>query len=228
MKNTIFATTAVLAVGALVASTAFAEGDEDYGRRERGRLYRVTITNATRGQILSPPVIFTHRAGFRLFELGEAASAEVAAVAEDAVNGPLETLLSDSPKVADHVTGSGPVPPGQSTTLMVRARGRARYLGGISMLVVSNDAFFGAQGLALPRSGTVRYRAIAYDAGSEGNSELCSQIPGPPCGNPGVRNLATAEGFVHVHAGIHGIGDLIPSQHDWRNPVVQITITRVR
>jgi len=225
MKFTAIASTAAVTAGLLIASTAVA--DDGY-YRPRGRLYRVTITNLTRGQILSPPVIFTHRDGFRLFELGQPASAEVAAIAEDVVNGPLETLLATSPKIAGQATAAAPVPPGQSVTLEVRATRGARYLGAIGMMVVTNDAFFGAQGLELPRRGTATYRAIGYDAGSEGNSELCSEIPGPPCGNPGVRNVADAEGYVHVHAGIHGIGDLVPSQHDWRNPVVLISVERVR
>ena len=32
------------------------------------------------------------------------------------------------------------------------------------------------------------------------------------------------EGFIHVHAGIHGIGDLIEAERDWRNPVARIAI----
>lgn len=69
--------------------------------------------------------------------------------------------------------------------------------------------------------------AEAYDAGSEANSESCTYIPGPPCGNAEVRDTGDAEGFVHVHAGVHGIGDLDPAMHDWRNPVAEITIKRV-
>jgi hypothetical protein len=39
------------------------------------------------------------------------------------------------------------------------------------------------------------------------------------------------EGYIHVHAGIHGIGGmdgLDPATFDWRNPVVEVTIERVR
>ena len=35
------------------------------------------------------------------------------------------------------------------------------------------------------------------------------------------------EGYVHVHAGIHGIGDLDASERDWRNPVAMVTIELV-
>jgi hypothetical protein len=35
-----------------------------------------------------------------------------------------------------------------------------------------------------------------------------------------------AEGRVLVHAGIHGIGDLVAADRDWRNPVARVTIRR--
>ena len=38
------------------------------------------------------------------------------------------------------------------------------------------------------------------------------------------------EGYIHVHAGVHGIGGsggLSPATHDWRNPVVEVTIERI-
>jgi hypothetical protein len=70
-------------------------------------------------------------------------------------------------------------------------------------------------------------KADAYDAGSERNSELCRFIPGPPCGNANVHDPDSAEGYVHIHAGIHGSGDLDPSEFDWRNPVAQIVIQRI-
>jgi hypothetical protein len=35
------------------------------------------------------------------------------------------------------------------------------------------------------------------------------------------------EGFVHIHAGIHGIGNLEASEYDWRNPVARITVRQV-
>ena len=66
-----------------------------------------------------------------------------------------------------------------------------------------------------------------YDAGSEANTESCLSIPGPPCGSAGFRDTADAEGFVHVHSGIHGIGDLAPQRYDWRNPGAYVTVRRI-
>ncbi len=39
---------------------------------------------------------------------------------------------------------------------------------------------------------------------------------------------AAVRRFVHVHAGIHGVADLVPAAHDWRNPVVEVVIQLVR
>ena len=63
---------------------------------------------------------------------------------------------------------------------------------------------------------------------SEENNEDCAFIPGPPCNNPHVRATDKAEGFVHIHSGIHGGTILIPARDDWRNPVAKIIVTRVK
>ena len=92
------------------------------------------------------------------------------------------------------------------------------------MLVTTNDAFAALNGVRLPRRGSTSFFSVAYDAGSEANTENCSDIPGPPCGNPFNRVPAGAEGYVSVHSGIHGIGDILPENRDWRNPVAWITV----
>ena len=201
--------------------------DASARKPRKSRKYEVVITNLTRGQIISPPIIFTHLSGFRVFTPGTAASDELAAVAEDGVNGPLENVLDNAYEVSSREEVGTPVLPGQSVTVEIVAGRGATELTALGMLVVTNDAFFAGQGLALPFVGTRTYRAIAYDAGSEANTELCAHIPGPPCGSGGVRQTEGAEGFIHVHSGIHGQGDLVPYRHDWRNPVVSITITRI-
>ena len=44
------------------------------------RKYEVTITNLTHGQVFSPPIVITHKHDFILFDLGEMASEELAAL----------------------------------------------------------------------------------------------------------------------------------------------------
>jgi hypothetical protein len=216
--RTLFAT--ALALCALATGVTAVTAEESDG----SRTYAVTITNITRGQILSPPVVIAHDDSYRLFVPGEAASPELAALAEDAVSGPLLALLGTTPSVFDSNIGGGVVLPGDSMTVEVEVRGRFRQITVAGMLVTTNDAFFSGTGAA--RSKPESLRAIAFDAGSEGNTESCEHIPGPPCGNPGERVTESAEGYVHVHAGVHGGQDLMPANHDWRNPVAYVTIQR--
>ncbi|MCB9871912.1 MAG: spondin domain-containing protein [Planctomycetes bacterium] len=202
----------------------------------REAVWEVRVTNLTRGQIFSPPVIATHTSRMRpLWTLGEAASDELAGVAEDALNPGLIAKLSADPQVAmvTELKGkNGPILPGE--TAMVRVRGGYSRFGDFDrismagMLVITNDAFFGLNGVEAPRHGQSTLRSPAYDAGSEENNEDCAYIPGPPCNNAKVRATAGAEGYVHIHAGVHGLKSLKPEMYDWRSDVAQITIRRVQ
>ncbi len=198
------------------------------------RLYEVTVFNATRGQVVTPPVAATHTSDFQLFEIGDDLEAIALCIAlrekaEDGPTGNLLTELGGEPEVSDAAAAAGPVMPGGTAVLTVTASGDAKYLTLTAMLAITNDAFAAVRGIRLPKGvgDTVTVYGNAYDAGTETNSESCASIPGPPCGNGGVRDTGGAEGFVHIHSGIHGDGDLDPSDHDWRNPVIQVTIERI-
>jgi len=212
-----------------------ADNDESaYGHSRghgRGSSYTVTITNLTYDQIISPPVVVVHNGKFRLFEPGLPASTELAALAEDGMTGPLVGLLEAAPGVSDYEVAGGGIPPSGSITVEVRIQGNSRMISLAGMLISTNDAFVGLDGYALPfglfnSSRASIINAPAYDAGSEANTESCTHIPGPPCGNPGMRVTDGAEGFVHVHRGIQGVGDLDAPTKDWRNPVARISIQR--
>ncbi len=160
------------------------------------RTWEVTITNVTASQIIGPPVVATHNHKARIFRAGKPASDELAAIAEDADSSGLLAALEDDENVLSVAAGSGPLFPGDSVTLMVTTSGDFQRLSAVSMLVTTNDAFFGVDSHILHdgRKDT-SIDAPAYDAGSEANDELCASIPGPPCGNPFVRVTAGAEGF---------------------------------
>jgi len=96
------------------------------------------------------------------------------------------------------------------------------------MLVPSNDAMFAINGVRGPKGkDLLNLHSPAYDAGTEDNDELCVSIPGPPflCTGEGVSSEG-GEGFVYVHSGIRGIGDVDADTYDWRNPVASIRIRR--
>jgi len=190
-------------------------------------VYRVTVTNLTRGQIMSPPVVAAHQGGFELFTPGEPAGPELAATAEDADSAGLVALLGTEPAVRSVAVGGGGILPGESASIEVGLSGNARHISLVSMLVTTNDTFAAVRGIRVDPSRAVAVTAVAYDAGSEENNEDCAFIPGPPCGNPFQRATEGAEGYVHIHAGVHGGADLVPADHDWRNPVARVVIERI-
>jgi hypothetical protein len=219
MKRTVRATPFLALVGFLaVPLAAFGQATT----------YRVIITNVTPTQILSPPVVVSHGALLSLFTPGSPASPELAILAEDGETGPLEAMLSGHPEVRSVAVADEGIPPGGSVALDVQAQGRFVFLSLVSMLVTTNDAFAGLHSFDLRGGHWARQILLdAWDAGTEENNESCEFIPGPPCGNKFVRATENAEGFVGIHPGIRGIGDLAPEVWDWKNPVAHVSVIRL-
>ena len=193
------------------------------------RVFEVTITNVTQGEIFTPIMVASHGRHVNLFSAGAPASPELEMLAEGGDTAPLSNKLLDSGAL-DVVTTGGVLPPGQSVTVHVKTNRHNDHVSAAAMLVPTNDAFFAVNGVKGPRphrSKTVM--SPAYDAGTETNDELCVSIPGPPfiCSGEGF-SAATGEGYVYIHPGIHGIGDLPAYAHDWNNPVAKITIRQLR
>ncbi len=191
--------------------------------------YTVTITNLTKAQRMSAPLIWSHNTQSTFFELGMPASQALATGAESGSTADLSAIFLRSADVANVVkSGQGTLFPGGSVSLTVRAGGDFNRLSYISMLNPTNDAFAGLQGFKVPNNNKLKVVDVpAYDAGSETNDELCKSIPGTTCRGEGVSTNDRGEGFVYLHTGIHGPGDLKPEDRDWRNPVVRLTIQRV-
>lgn len=235
LKNILLGT-ALVAGSIALTPTAMAGGND--------RMYEVTIQNATLGQPLSPSVIATHTKAFQLFELGPTpmpADSDydlyfaLATVAETgypfhlldevaAANGVWDTgvLLSNhNPPV---------LLPSESGSIIISAAGNAKYLSVASMLGMTNDGFWAVRGTELPRGvgDMTRVFANGYDAGSEANAESAATVGGADGDNgaTGAGINTNGEGYIHVHYGVQGIGDLSPAQ-DWRNPVVEVTIERI-
>lgn len=190
------------------------------------RHYAVTITNVTRGQILSPVAVIAHDDNYRMFSLGSPASPELAMLAEEGSADMLLASAGGMHSVYKTAVATGVLKPGASETIDIETAGRFSRISAAAMLVSSNDAFMAMRSLRAPDHGNLAVDAIAYDAGSEANSENCAFVPGPPCGGH-AHDPAPAEGYVYVHAGIHGIGGLSPSIYDWRDPVAHIEIKRI-
>ena len=144
----------------------------------------------------------------------------------------MTALLLGNPEVRAVVNSAALLNPGQSVTQRVSTRGGFDNVSVAAMLIPTNDGFFAVNDLEGPNGQeAITVFSPAYDAGTERNDELCASIPGPnfiECGGPGGGGApGGGEGYVHIHAGIHGIGNLHPALRDWRNPVAKITIRRV-
>lgn len=200
----------------MVSTTAVASGENTYS---------VTITNVTAGQSFTPLLAITHRKGQPLLTLGDPASPELTRIAEGGDTGPFQQHLLDTGMAYDAMSSEGLLNPGQSVTLHVKSKGKFKYLTIAAMLLPTNDGVIALNGMRLPkRSSTMM--VPAFDAGSEVNDELCAHIPGPHCGGAAFSD-EDGEGFVHIHPGITGVGDLAANQYDWKNPIAKISVKRI-
>ena len=217
-----------LAVLALFSMSAFTSpAMADNSSNDTG-YYKITITNLTRGSLFTPALAVSHKKGVSVFTEGAPASEALAQLAEGGATQPLENALIATGKVHATATLSVPVLSGQSVSLNVATKKRANYISMASMILPTNDGFIALNGVKGPGKGKTKVVYIpAYDAGSELNDEFCVNIPGPHCGGDGY-SVNDGEGYVHIHAGIHGGADLNAADYDWRNPVAKVTIEHVK
>jgi hypothetical protein len=171
----------------------------------------------------------THRPGISFFQAGDAPTPELASLAEAGNGNPLAAMLITTPGYSDAQVSTGGTGPGKTTTMTITARHGMDHLSLGAMLANTNDGFIALRDVELPKDRqTVTYMADGYDAGSETNDESCSTVPGPACGGAALSPEDSGEGFVHIHNGIHGIGGLSAAIYDWRNPVAQVVIKRMK
>ena len=242
-SKTIAVAAASLALSLMAPSDAYSD---DRKGSKGSKTYRVTITNLTAGQPLTPPILAIHKSSTGIFEVGQWASEDIQQIAENGNGAPLLQSLSEDTGVHEVVAGSAPLVPannpggtpfGYSETFYVTAQGSAKYLSFVSMLICTNDGFTGLNAISLPKDKTTVYTS-AYDARTEMNTEDLADIV-PPCQGligvssddtgTGMSNPLLAEaGVVIPHAGINGGDDLIPHVHNWADPVTKIEIERVK
>ena len=186
------------------------------------------------GQILSPPIFATHLSGTKLAPVGEPANPALVALAE---NGDVSAILQLATSIqANTAVADGVVIPGGSVTVKLKGNQINTSLTVASMLVSTNDGFIIADGIPLfDEDGmpvTMTLDLMAYDAGSEDNTELASDIPGPvgldADADPEGSNarVPTEGGVISAHPGIQGVGD-VGEAFAWTEPTATLTIKPV-
>ena len=196
------------------------------------RTYRVTITNMTGGQPMTPFVVAAHSGSTDVFSSGSPVSAGLQSLAENGGVPDLVAELSANPRVGDVVVaGSAPIAPGGTAIAELATTPGARKLSLAGMLICTNDGFAGIDSLQLNANGQTKVvYGFAYDAGTEINTEDHQDLV-PPCdwlGQTGMPNPALAEnGVVHAHAGIQGGASLNPASHGWSGAVIKVTIEEI-
>ena len=204
------------------------------------QVFEITLTNLTTGepgmggQIFSHPIFAAHFASDGLAKVGEPAVPALVALAE---NGDVSGLLEFATAVgADTAVADNVVIPGGSVTVRLKGNILNSSLTVASMLVSTNDGFIAATDVPLydengmPVSATLEL--MAYDAGSEDNTELASDIPGPlgldADADPEGSNarVPTEGGVITPHPGIQGVGD-VSEAFAWTEPTATLTITPV-
>ena len=201
--------------------------------------FTVTVTNLTNAQPLSPAAVTVHEPTFRFFDIGAAASPGLETLAEGGDN---TDLIAEADARSDVFTtsgGAGPIGPGSSEgfglTLAINTLSTTE-ISVATMLVNTNDAFTGVSGVSLAGMNpgdSIQLNGIAYDAGTEANTEAAVTIPGPAGGGEGFNaarddraDMVTMHpGVVTADDGLAGSG--LGEQHRFLNPVARIQITRV-
>jgi hypothetical protein len=221
--KTLFATALVLAISAC--------SDDNDDSTTSSQAYRISITNLTHAQPLSPPIAMLHDSTFNWWSIGDTASSALEMMAEGGDGSALLALAAKNPQHHD----SDVLLPGSSTeftlTMTEESHNRLSVSG---MLVNTNDAFSGLNSAELesllPGQNMVYYSNV-YDAGTEMNSELAGTIPGPADGGSGfdaARDDVTS--VVTLHGGVVSSDDglatsALGDEHKFDNAALRIEVT---
>jgi hypothetical protein len=163
-----------------------------------------------------------------LYVRGQPSSGALARLAEDGNPGPLVdyyTANNNGVYYAKVFNNNAPYFGGATFQIEVEVSNNFPLITIATMAINTNDCFTSLNGVNLYPGMVIDVPGL--DAGTEENNERCNSIPGPGCASS-TGNIANGngEGFVHVHRGFFGIGDLLPAdRYDWRNPMMRVSVS---
>ncbi len=202
--------------------------------------FEVTVSNLTNAQPLSPVAVIAHQEGYAVFQIGSPATAGLELLAEGGDNTDLLAEADADSNAIASASGSDPIGPGNSETIAIEfleADLSNARLSTSTMLVNTNDAITGINQLSLSGMSVgdvITQRGVAYDAGTEANTERAAHIPGPAGGGEGFNATRDDRADqVTMHIGVISQDDgLLTSdltdQHRFDNPVIQVRVERTQ
>lgn len=231
-----------LTAAAVLATSGCFHDDDDNGTTTQALRYQVSLTNLTNGQPMSPVAMVLHTSGYTAFETGAMASLGIEKLAEGGDSTDLIADAQASTAVVDTaVAGAGPFMPGNSVMADLESQsGSGLMISVAAMLGNTNDAFAGANGVAVPGLAVGQSHSMlvhAYDAGTEANTESTGTIPGPADGGTGFDmardEYAAGSDYVSIHRGVVTVDDglsssVLDESHRWLGPVAKLTVMRIQ
>lgn len=200
--------------------------------------FTVTVVNLTNAQPLSPIAIIGHLSGYSVFSVGSAARPGLEELAEGGDNSSFVAEALANSAVLDAASGAAPIGPGGSDMASIGILDSDRpelRISVATMLVNTNDAFSGLNSVAvgdMAVGDVMAFNSIAYDAGTEADTEMAIHIPGPAGGGEGFNSLRDDDADrVSMHSGVVSQDDGLASsdlteQHRFDNPAIRIRIER--
>lgn len=195
--------------------------------------YRVIVTNLTANQPMSPIALIRHQASFSPWMTGEPANQALETLAESGNSAEFTGLEG----VDTLTSGEGALAPGMKQSFDISLmESEVASLSVLTMLVNTNDAFTGLNSVSLADimvNEVKTFDAIAYDAGTESNSEAKGTIPGPADSGEGFNATRDDVDRVYAHPGVissdDGLSDsVLSASHRFDNPVLTVSIERLR
>lgn len=202
--------------------------------------FDVTVENLTNAQPLSPVAVVAHQSGYSVFAVGDPATVGLEELAEGGDNTRILADADADTNVVTTVSGGAPIGPAGVEIITVNVLETdlpALQISVASMVVNTNDAFSAIN--AVPLDGVAvgeswSAMTIAYDAGTEADSEAAADIPGPAGGGEGFNaTRSDSADRVAMHSGVISQDDGfaasdLSGQHRFDNPVMRVSITRTQ
>lgn len=200
--------------------------------------FDIAVTNLSNAQPLSPIAVIGHQDGYALFTVGVSASAGLEEMAEGGDNTTLIAAAMADPLALVTASGAAPIGPAGSETVTItvlESNLATLRISVATMLVNTNDAFTAIDAVpvgSMALNDTRQMTAIAYDAGTEADTESAAHIPGPAGGGEGFNAARDDDADrVAMHSGVISQDDGLSSsglseQHRFDNPVMRLRITR--